>query len=358
MTRLASPRPPWLAAAASFVLLATLGAAAPAQAVEVQVGSLTNVSPPGTRAFCDTSRCYVAKGHALRVQVGGVGVAQATHVVDNSGSITPTLTGWKQLGKVEVNIVAAEGGSRGEKTVTLQYRVDSNVITSWPFRVFVMDNGKVDTANFPSPSAFFTEAEIVLQGSQLGNPRFVVPYDAPQPRPTLTRVSTSTDSTLRVRAMWTALQSNPGVKFHVCDDADGAFGCNAPWATVQGTVTGPPAMKSISCVPNPARPGDDLEITFELTGPARSAGEAVWWKVSSPGDFSALQGQCTYNNQGSNNTFTVPRGNTLHRCKVKVAQASGAGSGSVSRTIDSWVVNPNTTQAPWYHAGTCNLRGR
>lgn len=353
MIRPASPR---LAAAVPFVLLAALGAAAPAQAVEVAVTGLTNVSAPGARAFCDASRCYVAKGHALRVQVAGLGVAQATHVVDDSGSITPTLTGWKQVGKVEVQIQASDTGSRGEKTVTLQYRVGSNVLTSWPFRVVVMNNGKVDSANFPSPSAFFTEAEIVLNGSQLGNPRFFIPNDAPNPRPTLTRVSSSTDGTLRVRAVWTALQSSPLVKFRVCDEIDTSFGCTAPWATVQGTVSGPPAVKSISCVPNPAKPGDDLEITFELTAPARSAGEPVWWKVSSPGDFSALKGQCAYDNQGLNNTFTVPSGNSLHKCKVKVAQASGAGAGSVSRTIDTWVVNSNSTQAPWYKAGTCSLK--
>lgn len=344
-----------LRAVAVIALIAAGGACAQ---VSVNLLGVENRSAGGSRTHCEGVRCYVAQGHTLVAKLNANGIAGATHVVDGSNSIDSSLTGWKESPNfVEVQVKPSANASRGTYTLRVQQRAPTgHVLAEWPFTVDVINNGQFQPPVLPSFTNFVTEAEIVINGSKLDNAKIFIPNDAPTPKPTLTRLSTSTASQLRIRATWAEPQSNPKLRFTLCDAAYSGFGCVAAWGTVQGTVQTPPAVKSITCAPNPAKPGDDMEITFALTGPARPGGDVLSWKISSAGDFAAISGSCPYNNQGTNNTVTVTGGNDLQKCKVKVVQASGAGAGSVSRTIDTWMVNADKSTAPWHKSATCKIK--
>ena len=327
-------------------ILATLAAAAPAHAqTQVNVTGTENRSAGGSRTHCEGTRCFVAKGHTLLVRVEGAGIAAATHVVDDSGSITSSLTGWRAApNKIEVQIKATANGSRGQKTVTLQQRVGSNVVTKWPLRVDVINPGTVTGTTFPSPSDFFTQAEFVVTGTHLGNARLFIPNNAPSPRPTLTRVS-NTSSEVRIRATYGQMQSAPQLRVVLCDEAVSAFGCPPAWATVTGQIKGPPSVHNIT-FSSPRNVGSVMSITFALSTPARAGGEKVWWKLSNATDFQSVAGSCPYTTSGNKNEFTVPGGNQTHTCQVRVVQAGG--SGPVNRIAESWAVNPNKLESPWY----------
>jgi len=339
-------------------LAAVLAAGPVAAQPSVNLIGVENRSAGGSRTHCEGTRCYVAQGHTLLAKLNANGIGGATHVVDGTSDIASSLTGWKSgTNFVEVKVTPGANASRGQRTLKVQQRApNGQVLIEWPFRVDVVNNGQLQPVTLPTYSNFVTEAEIVINGSRLGNAKIFVPNTAPTPRPTLTRLSSSTDSQLRIRAVWSQAQSNPSVLFTLCDEAYSGFGCVASWGTVQGKVTTPAAVQSITCIPNPAKPGDDMEITFQLTAAARPAGDVLTWKISSPGDFAAVAGSCAYNNQGLNNAVTVAGGNSLHKCKVRVVQASGAGVSPVSRTIDTWMGNTSSLQAPWYKSASCQLK--
>jgi len=329
--------------------IAATCAAASGPAIAQAVATVTaaeNRSPPGTRAHCTGARCYVAKGHTLLTRIDGAGAASATHVVDDSGSISPSLTGWKaQPNRIELQIPASATGSRGEKTVTPQLRIGNNIATTWPFKVTVINNGTIGSASFPTPSDFFTQAEITVNGQNLGNARLFIPNDV-SPRPTLSIVS-NTDTQVRFRATYSQLQSAPNLKVVLCDEAVSDFGCPPAWGTVTGQIKGPAAVQAMT-FSSPANVGSVLTINFQLSTAAGSGGQKVWWKLSNAGDFQAVSGSCPYTPSGNKNEFTVPAGNQTHSCQVKIVQAGGIGA--VSRTAEAWVVNPNKLEAPWYKA--------
>lgn len=326
---------------------ACCAATGPAAAqAEVNVTAAENRSPGGSRTWCENAKCYVAKGHNLLVRITGAGAAGATHASDNSGSLDTSLTGWKASpNRVELQVKAASDGSRGEKTVRPQLKIGSNVMTVWPFKVTVINAGTISGSSFPSPSDFFTQAEITVTGQNLGNARLFIPNDV-SPKPTLNIVS-NTSTEVRFRATYAQLQSAPNLKVVLCDEAVSAFGCPPAWGTVSGQIKGPPAVNSIT-FSSPANVGSVLTINFQLSSAARSGGEKVWWKLSNAGDFQAVAGSCPYTTSGNKNEFTVPQGNQTHSCQVRIVQAGGTGA--VSRTAEAWVVNQNKLEAPWYKA--------
>jgi len=345
--RRAVDRPVAAVCAAAFaVVTAILLPLAPAGAQpQINLSSVANKSAGGAKTLCDGTKCFVAKGHTLLAHLTGAGIAQAGFITDNSGSLASTLTGYKMAPNIiEVQVAATSNGSRGEKEVKVQYKVGSTVYTEWPFRVAITNNGTITNATFPSPTDFFTEATITVNGSDLSNVKYFVPNDV-QPKPTITTVS-NTGTTLTMKATYASLQSAPQLRVVLCDEQVTGFGCPLAWGTVSGTLKGPPAIKLVAVGGTP-KVGSDMAMEFQLTTAARSGGEQVWWRISSPTNFTQASSSCPYNPSALRNTFTIPRGNTSHTCSLRVASA--AGMGPVTRTLEVWVVNPDKSDAPYYY---------
>ncbi|MCP9860374.1 MULTISPECIES: hypothetical protein [unclassified Cyanobium] len=328
----------------TWLLAMVIPAAVQAQTV-LNVTGTENRSAGGTRTHCEGTRCFVAKGQTLLVRVQGAGIAAATHVIDDSGSIVSSLTGWKASpNKVEVKIRATATGTRGEKTVTIQQRVGGSVIATWPMRVNVINPGQITGSSFQAPSDFFTQAEFTVTGNNMGNARLQVHNDTWPPRPTITRLS-NTPTEVRFRATYPTLQSAPTLKFVLCDEAVTTFGCPPAWGTVTGQFKGPPSVTGIT-FSSPRNVGSVVSINFKLSTPARTGGERVWWTLSNATDFQAVAGSCPYTTSGNKNEFIVPAGNQTHTCQVRIVQAGGTGP--VNRIASCWVVNPNKLEAPWH----------
>jgi hypothetical protein len=319
-----------------------------AAAVDVPVSKVELKSAPSNQAFCEGTKCWIVKGATARVMVHGAGVAQANSISDGS-AMASELTGAGGVGQKEVNVKVDASASRGEKTVTLKYRLNGSTMTQWAFRVYVINRGKVENVQLPAFNDFFDTAEVEVSGDQLGNAR-VHPWgmgDFHNPAPTVTRTANDGD-TVKVRLTWPKKQSLRAVKFRLCDEAlpSDEYCLPVKYGQVEAVAKGPPAISAISFSPQPAKKGEVLSIRFSLTQPARTNGETIWWQLADHTNFESAEPACPFSPAGGRNQIVVPAGSTSVTCKVKVKDATGISA--MTQWLKTWVVNPNINDAPYF----------
>jgi hypothetical protein len=336
--------PPALRALVLAAMLPTAHAA-----VEATVSKVELKSAPANEAFCDDAKCWLAKGATVRLMVHGIGIAAANAVSDNSGSLDVEITGAGGVGRKEINVKVSADGARGEKTVTLRQKVGNMTMTEWKFRVHVINRGKVTQVAYPTPNSFFTEATVTVSGTDLGNAR-VYPHGMQTfntPAPAVTKTDNSADE-VKVKFVWPTRQSAPTVKFRLCDEAlpNSQYCLPIKYGQAEGVIKGPPAVASIGFTPQPARRNDVMDVTFALTSPARAGGETIRWQLADYGNFEQVESACPYDGNGGMNAFTIPAGNTLFTCKIKVASAQGIAP--ITQWIKTWILNSSTTEPPYF----------
>lgn len=339
-------RTAWLCGGALIAALSAPGA----RAIEVPVAKVELRSAPSNQAFCEGTKCWIVKGAAARVMVHGVGVAQANAVSDSSAGLTSSLTGAGSVGQKEVNLRADDDAARGEKTVTLKYRLNNNTVSEWKFRVYVMNRGRISGFQMPPINDFFTEVEVDVSGDHLGN-AYVQRYgmgDYHNPAPEAV-ITSNSSSLVRVKLTWPTKQASRPVKFRLCDQLlpHGELCTPVKYGQVETVAKGPPAIAAVTFAPQPAKKGEVLTMNITLTGPARANGETIYWQVADHANFASAEPGCPFSTIGRRNQLQVPAGSTAVSCKLKVAGAQGVGP--MTQWLKTWVVNPTLNDAPYFN---------
>lgn len=309
-----------------------------------------NYHSPAGAGYCEGTKCWVTQGKTAVVRVQGAGVAAATHVADTSSGLTSSLTGWTQVGRIEVQLQVAASTGRGNKTVTLQQKApNGTVVTQWKFDVFVINDGRITSVDMLPKTAFYNEAEITAHGSNLGNARLTLfEYDLRTVKPTVTKVSNSSTQ-VRIRLNWSTPQSAATFGIRLCDEAMPPSPSCFPtagtpmWGEIKGAVQGPPALVGILAGPPQPQVNSLITIRFTLWGPAPSGGTTVWWKLTPATDFQAEPGSCAYSSLGLMNQVTINTGTTYRECVLRMMQVTGTGS----RLVDAWTVDNSRSDAPY-----------
>jgi hypothetical protein len=323
--------------------------------VQGNVTAAQDKSPPGSKTYCWEKKCWLTRGNTLRAMLTGTGIAAATHFDDDEPNLGTSLTGLKYVpNQVEVNVTSQSDTSRGWKDLFVRQKVAGSTVTEWPFKVMVVRNAQISNAQIATPNSFFTEAEIVVNGSSLGNAKVVHAPDAPTPKPSI-QITENTSERVKIKLSYGTLQSVPQVKLRLCDESDESIYCQFGWGTVSGQIKGPSAVRTIAFYPSNPKVGDDMRIEFTLDAPAANA-LRLYWRLSSPGDFAPGASSCDYDPIGTAKYVNVAAGNQVVSCIVKVSAATGAGLSAASRTLESWVNDTSKLTAPWYKTQTFSVK--
>jgi hypothetical protein len=363
----------------ALAALAPLGFAPAYGAVEVPVTKVEVKAGVSSKAYCDndSARCWIADGTSAVIKVYGLGIPNANSVSDGGSTNLTTTLGAGQAGVPgykEVNISVSSGANRGDRNISVRQKVNNVVTTEWKFKVYVINNGAVSSVSPSSPNDYFKEATVTVSGSSLDHARILLIGHEPKwgfhasgasyplPAPTVAKVSNSASQVV-IKLTWQDLQSRPTVKLQLCDEALPAsdYCISVRYGEVQATINGPPRIKSISCSKgdsqtNAARVGEPMIVKFTLDGPARAAGETITWQMIDSANFertASVANNCAYA-AGQKSTFTIAGGNNERQCTLTVKKATGLTA--IAQYVEGWMINPNTTAAPYYFRQACYIK--
>lgn len=228
-------------------------------------------SPPAAGVYCRETTCWVTRGKSVLVRAYGHGITLATHVTDNSTNLASSLTGQKMVGTpgwVEVQLAPSASAPRGNVNVTVQQKVNNNVMASWSFSVVVINNGTIQNASVPAPADCFTESVLTVNGANLGNSRIRGIAGS-----TSVTKTSNTDSQAQFRITWPTAVPAASIETVLCDEAlPSDQGCSKLTVPVYGEVKQQIKSAATSCgaagstAPAPALQGNIVQSTLYRVG--------------------------------------------------------------------------------------------
>lgn len=177
--------------------------------------------------------------HSVSATVSGAGITAAVS----------SPTGNFDNSSIDVALAATGDAAPGERTVTLKNRFGGSTGT---FRILVLRKGTIASVDPPSPTSFFTQADVAVSGTNIANSK----VDADMPGVSSATLVSNTDAAAVVRLTFSSPQTSVSGKLRFWDKACPT--CNivtryfhsgggaAGWIPV--TITGPNAIKDITVV--------------------------------------------------------------------------------------------------------------
>lgn len=232
--------------------------------------ALTLVLPTGVReaaaevrllAALDVNICYnpqclgttavpVLQGVTTKYKAIGPWTDHSASATVSGSGITATLSSPNanfDNSSIDVALVASGDAAPDERTVTLRNR--SGGVTG-TFRIKVLRKGTISSLDPPSPTSYFTQADVAVSGTNIAESK--VDYD--MPGATSATIVSNTDTTAVVRLTFSSPQTSVSGKLRFWDKACPtchnvsryfhAGGGVAGWIPV--TITGPNAIKEIT----------------------------------------------------------------------------------------------------------------
>lgn len=292
----------------------------------------------------------IRQGQTTTLTVEGQFVDLSTGLEVTGSGVTVSSAGASSSSK-SIRIAVDSNAEPGLRTVKLHYAVEFNGPDT--FKIRVVRNGRVTNIDVPSPTQFFTDVNITMTGSNIGNAALVGNGMLRSSENSFSATSSTVDlvENTATRAVihlhfntygplaegFASIQLYDKSCGTICRDSS-KFRYNA---TDFITITGPNALKSVD-VPNSVSVGSLLNIKVTLLrrvskgiadptgskGAALSGGVPIFWQLSPADSFEAAPGSGTQYSATGQNRVSIMPGNDSVLLTVRVKQVS-ASSGNV-----------------------------
>jgi len=297
--------------------------------------------------------------------VSGSGVtARKKAPTRGSGLLNPDQT------EVDIEFTVAPDAAPGKRTVSLHYLVELDGFDK--FDVTVLRKGRVTDVDVPSPTNFFQEVDVTLNGENIRNAGISVQFGSISGATAELRSSTDTRAVIRLRFPTVRAEATAGIVLF-----DKACGSTCPprlsytglsdGVKTNVTIIGPNAVSSITFPDGSSvRVGSLLAIKIKLVRPAkaastrpspivtigsatRSGGETVHWQLVPSTGFEAAAGSGIAFSPTGLNQVRIPPGDEFVILTVRLAQVPSncPQQGCLGR-IQTRMINLNTDQPPFF----------
>ncbi len=335
------------------------------------------LQPASASAKIDsTTNTNLVQGTTSTVTVRGqyVDLCRRFNESDNPSTVSGSgVTARKKAtrsSEVEIEFTVAPDAAPGKRTVSLHYLVELSGFDK--FDVTVLRKGRVTDVDVPSPTNFFQEVDVTLNGENIGNAGISVQFGSISGATAELRSSTDTRAVIRLRFPTVRAEATAGIVLF-----DKACGSTCPpFLSYTGlsdgvktnvTIIGPNAVSSITFPDGSSvRVGSLLVIKIKLVRPAkaastrpspivtigsatRSGGETVHWQLVPSTGFEAAAGSGIAFSPTGLNQVPIPPGDEFVILTVKLNQVPSncPQQGCLGRILTR-MINLNTDQPPFF----------
>ena len=332
-----------------------------------------------------TSAVPVLQGKTTLLNVDGqdVNFADKNNVGVSGSGVSATITRDHLVspkygvgtGRAEVSLNVSLDAAGGERTVTLNHNNCFGCPKQYKFKIVIIRNGKITDADVPSPTQFFQQIDVALNGQRIGNAGVQI-NGFPSATTAQVVASESNETRAVVRLNFGSQQADASGQILLFDkNCTGACLIAAPATYYDGVtnssatqiaIVGPNAVKDITFpdgssvtvgslvtfqinLLRPARISKSKAVQIGAIGAGTLGGEFVRWQVVPSNVFEAAPGSGTAFSPIGLNQVLIPAGDTLVRLTVRVKAApNGCPRSGCNADIQTRMTNFNSDQPPFF----------
>ncbi|RMD91479.1 MAG: hypothetical protein D6813_07600 [Calditrichaeota bacterium] len=327
---------------------------------------------------------------------GTAGLASAFSASVSGSGVTAQIIGHYPAAKlnpprdkIKIKFTVSGSASATKRTVTIKGPGWSD-----SFKIYVRKKAKITGAEVPESEVFFkNNVDVLLKGKKLTNIKYVSAVilspvhdeNGNSISPSLVTVTSAINNTTPQTSSQVLIRLNFSKKLTQAKVRIQLFGDPAKCGALRAHSTNP-LKKTITIKAKPSKYNYVKSITFPYgqtfsvgslatiqidlekpvepstgqfflmtDGTASSAGAHVLWKLIPSNVFEEAPGGTSYNPNGLNTMIITP-GNEFGQITVKVKECPSSGNGTTSTVkIQTWRLNKNTYQPPWYKEQLFNI---